>query len=154
MRCVVQRVLNARVRVENKVVGAIDNGLLVYVGIEKGDGERELRFMADKLLSLRIFADSGGRMNLSVRDVSGGILSISQFTLASRIRKGRRPDFNQAEIPSRAEPAYNEFNRLLAQSVRVETGVFGAMMKIESVNDGPVTFIVEKQYAGPDNQGR
>jgi D-tyrosyl-tRNA(Tyr) deacylase len=146
MRVVVQRVSEAKVEVDGKVLGTIGHGLLVYVGIEKGDGEREAAFMAEKILNLRIFPDDQDRMNVSVRDVRGEILSISQFTLASRIRKGRRPDFNNAEDPSRAEPLYRFFNDLLSREVVVATGEFGAMMRIFSINEGPVTFIVEKNY--------
>ena len=146
MRVVVQRVSEARVEVEGRVMGSIGRGLLVYVGIEKGDGEKEAEFMAEKILNLRIFPDDQDRMNVSLLDIGGDILSISQFTLASRIRKGRRPDFNNAEDPSRAEPLYRFFNDLLGRDVVVATGEFGAMMRIFSVNEGPVTFIVEKNY--------
>lgn len=148
MRVVVQRVSRASVEVGGELVGKIQRGILIYVGIEKGDTEKEIRFMADKVLNLRIFPDESDRMNLSVKDISGGgILSISQFTLASRIKKGRRPDFSNAEDPSLAEKMYTEFNSLLAQEVPVETGIFGAMMNIDSINDGPVTFIIEKKFS-------
>lgn len=146
MRVVIQRVNEARVEVNGDVVGQIERGILAYVGIEQGDTEKEIRFMADKILNLRMFPDHARRMNLSVLDVDGGILSVSQFTLASYIKKGRRPDFGNAEDPAKAEELYNLFNRVLSQEIRVETGVFGAMMSISSVNDGPVTFIIEKKY--------
>ena len=147
MRIVVQRVLEARVEVAGKTVGKINHGLLIYVGIEKGDTEKELEFMAEKILNLRIFPDRNNKMNLSVTDIEGAeILSISQFTLASHIKKGRRPDFNNAEEPSRAELMYNQFNNLLSQNIKVEKGIFGAMMNILSINHGPVTFIIEKKY--------
>jgi len=146
MRVVVQRVNRASVEVEGKIVGKISRGILAYVGIEKGDTEKEISFMAEKILNLRIFPDGERRMNLSVKEVGGGILSISQFTLASRIKKGRRPDFTNAEEPARAEMFWEKFNELLTSEIQVETGIFGAMMNIESINDGPVTFIIEKQY--------
>jgi len=146
MRVVIQRVNRATVEVGGKVVGKIDKGILAYVGIEKGDTEKEIAFMAEKILNLRIFPDDRYRMNLSVKDIGGAILSISQFTLASYIKKGRRPDFTDAEDPDKAEPLYERFNELLAREIPVEKGVFGAMMNIESVNAGPVTFIIEKKY--------
>lgn len=146
MRTVIQRVGRASVEVDGKVVGKIDRGILAFVGIEKGDTDKEIAFMAEKILNLRIFPDDEYRMNLSVKDIGGEILSISQFTLASHIKKGRRPDFNEAEEPGRAEELYEAFNELLSREIKVEKGVFGAMMQIESINDGPVTFIIEKKY--------
>lgn len=147
MRVVIQRVDRANVAVEGKIVGEIGRGILVFAGIEKGDTEKEIVFMAEKILNLRIFPDREKKMNLSLKDINGEILSISQFTLASYIKKGRRPDFNNAEDPEKAEALYEKFNKLMAEEVKVETGVFAAMMKIESVNDGPVTFIIEKRYS-------
>lgn len=144
MRVVAQRVARAAVEAGGRTVGEIGRGLLLLIGIEKGDGEKEIAFMADKVLNLRVFADGQDRMNLSVRDVRGGILSVSQFTLAARNKKGRRPDFTHAEEPGRAKALYERFNRLLAAAVPVATGVFGAMMAVHSVNDGPVTIILEK----------
>lgn len=146
MRVVIQRVNRAAVEVEGNVVGKIGKGILAYVGIEKGDTEKEIAFMAEKILNLRIFPDEESRMNLSIKDIGGAILSISQFTLASYIKKGRRPDFTNAEDPAKAEPLYETFNELLAREIPVEKGIFGAMMDIESVNAGPVTFIIEKKY--------
>lgn len=146
MRVVVQRVDRASVEVDGAIVGKINKGLLAYVGIEKGDREKELAFMAEKILNLRIFPDNEYKMNLSIKDVGGAILSISQFTLASYIKKGRRPDFTNAEDPDKAEAMYEKFNQLLANEIQVEKGVFGAMMAVESVNNGPVTFIIEKKY--------
>lgn len=146
MRTVIQRVGRASVEVDGKVVGKINRGILAFVGIEKGDTDKEIAFMAEKILNLRIFPDDEYRMNLSVKDIGGEILSISQFTLASHIKKGRRPDFNDAEEPGRAEELYETFNELLSQEIKVEKGVFGGMMQIESINDGPVTFIIEKKY--------
>lgn len=147
MRVVIQRVGSASVEVDNQVVGQIGRGILVYVGVERGDSEREIRFMADKIINLRIFPDHENKMNLNIMDIGGEILSISQFTLASHIKKGRRPDFNNAEDPAAAEKLYHQFNACMNEEIHVETGVFGAMMKISSVNDGPVTFIIEKKYS-------
>jgi len=147
MRTVIQRVSRASVEVDGTVVGKIGRGILAYVGIEKGDTEKEIVFMAEKILNLRIFPDAQGRMNLSVKDIGGEILSISQFTLASHIKKGRRPDFNNAENPEKAEELYEKFNGILAGEIKVEKGIFAAMMNIESINDGPVTFIIERWTA-------
>jgi D-tyrosyl-tRNA(Tyr) deacylase len=144
MRVVIQRVGRASVEVDGTVTGKIDKGILAYVGIEKGDTEKEIAFMAEKILNLRIFPDEEYKMNLNVKDVGGAILSISQFTLASYIKKGRRPDFTNAEEPARAEALWETFNEILAREIKVEKGVFGAMMDIESLNKGPVTFIIEK----------
>jgi D-tyrosyl-tRNA(Tyr) deacylase len=144
MRVLAQRVSQASVEVEGRIVGAIGRGLLLLVGIEKGDGEKEIAFMADKVLNLRVFADAAGKMNLDIRDSGGEILSISQFTLAARSPKGRRPDFSNAEEPGRAEALYSRFNTLLQAVVPVAAGVFGAMMEVRSVNSGPVTIILEK----------
>ncbi len=146
MRVVIQRVNRASVEVEGTIVGQIGKGILAYVGIEKGDTEKEIAFMAEKILNLRIFPDEEYKMNLCVKDVGGAILSISQFTLTSYIKKGRRPDFTNAEDPAKAEELYNKFNDILSREIKVEKGVFGAMMVIESVNNGPVTFIIEKKY--------
>jgi len=147
MRVMVQRVTQASVEIGGQAVARIGAGLLLLVGIEKGDGEREIEFVADKILNLRIFADEQDKMNLSVQEVKGEILSISQFTLASRVKKGRRPDFSNAEEPGKAEVLYSRFNVLLAAAVPVSRGVFGAMMDIHSVNSGPVTIIIEKNFS-------
>ncbi|HLP59634.1 MAG TPA: D-aminoacyl-tRNA deacylase [Candidatus Deferrimicrobium sp.] len=146
MRIVVQRVNRASVEVDGAIAGKIGKGLLIYVGIEKGDTETEMAFMAEKVLNLRIFPDEEYKMNLSIKEVNGALLSISQFTLASYIKKGRRPDFTNAEDPGKAETLYEKFNEYLAKEIHVEKGVFGAMMAVESVNSGPVTFIIEKKY--------
>ncbi len=150
MRIVVQRVRSADVRVGSKIVGKIGPGLLIYTGIEKGDSEKEIEFIADKVLNLRIFPDKNGKMDRSVIELSkGAILSISQFTLASYIRKGRRPDFSNAMEPEIAEELYHKFNKILDRNIKVETGIFGEMMDVTSVNDGPVTFILEKKFSNP-----
>lgn len=139
-----QRVSEAAVAVAGREVGRIGRGLLLLVGIEKGDGEREIAFMADKVLHLRVFADEQERMNLDVQQVRGGVLSISQFTLAARNKKGRRPDFTNAEEPVRARELFERFNALLRAAVPLATGEFGAMMDVRSVNSGPVTIVLEK----------
>lgn len=144
MRVVVQRVSQASVEIDGRTVGRIKTGILLLVGIEKGDGEKEIEFMADKILNLRIFADNEGKMNLSVQETRGEILSVSQFTLAARNKKGRRPDFGNAEEPGKAAALYSRFNSLLAAAVPVATGEFGALMDVHLVNSGPVTIILEK----------
>ncbi len=144
MRVVVQRVSQAKVEIAGREFARIGEGLLLLVGIEKGDGEKEIGFMADKIIHLRIFADSDNKMNRSVLDIGGKILSVSQFTLAARNKKGCRPDFTNAEEPGKAKALFSSFNVLLAAAVPVETGIFGAMMDIHSVNQGPVTIIIEK----------
>jgi D-tyrosyl-tRNA(Tyr) deacylase len=142
-----QRVSQASVEIGGKTIGRIGTGLLLLISIEKGDGEKEIAFTADKILNLRVFPDDSDKMNLSVKEIKGEILSISQFTLASRLKKGRRPDFSGAEEPKQAEELYSRFNRLLAAAVPVAMGIFGAMMDVHSVNHGPVTFILEKTAA-------
>jgi D-tyrosyl-tRNA(Tyr) deacylase len=147
VRVVVQRVSQASVEVAGRPVANIGKGLLLLVGIEKGDGVNEIEFMAEKILHLRIFADAGEKMNLSIREAGGEILSISQFTLAARNKKGRRPDFSNAEEPGKAESLYSRFNAILAAAVPTCAGIFGAMMDVRSVNNGPVTVIIEKSHS-------
>ncbi len=144
MRAVIQRVREAKVQVEGQVVGAIGPGLLVYLGVGKGDAESDAQFMADKLVNLRIFADEAGKMNRSVVDIGGGILLVSNFTLHGDCRKGRRPGFDAAAEPGLAEPLYERVGELMVQQgVKVEKGSFGAYMQVTSVNDGPVTFLLD-----------
>lgn len=144
MRTVIQRVTQAQVEVEGEITGKIGKGLLVYLGVGKEDDEKDAGFMAEKLTNLRIFADENDKMNLSVRDVNGGILLISQFTLYGDCRKGRRPGFDAAGKPERARQLYELTRELIKQQgVPVETGVFAAHMQVSSVNDGPVTFILD-----------
>ncbi|RAU93065.1 D-aminoacyl-tRNA deacylase [Paenibacillus sp. YN15] len=144
MRIVVQRCKEASVTVEGKVTGAIGPGLALLVGITHEDIEEDARFAAEKIANLRIFEDDGGKMNLSVLETGGAILSVSQFTLYGDCRKGRRPNFMAAARPEQAEPLYERFNALLReQGLQVETGIFGAMMDVSLINDGPVTLIVE-----------
>ncbi len=146
MRLVLQRVKQASVEIESKVVGQIGPGLLVLVGVGKGDSERDVTFLADRLLGLRIFEDTAGKMNLSVRDVNGGILVVSQFTLYGSTLKGRRPGFDAAAPPDQARVLYELFLQELRRSgLKVESGIFGARMKVSLVNDGPVTFILESE---------
>ncbi len=146
MKVVLQRVSEAKVTVENEVVGVIGKGLMLLVGVGQEDTEQDLIWMADKLAGLRIFEDDGGKMNLSIEDVGGDVLSVSQFTLYGDCRKGRRPNFMGAARPELAEALYDKFNGLLrARGLRVETGRFGAMMDVSLVNDGPVTLILESR---------
>ncbi|WP_214628796.1 D-aminoacyl-tRNA deacylase [Paenibacillus agaridevorans] len=144
MRVVVQRSKEASVSVEGETVGAIRHGLVLLVGLTHEDDKEEVRWMADKVAGLRIFEDEGGKMNHSVLDVGGDILSVSQFTLYGDCRKGRRPNFMAAAKPEQAEELYDYFNGLLREiGLKVETGRFGAMMDVSLVNDGPVTLILE-----------
>jgi len=142
----VQRSKQASVEVEDKVVGAIDKGLVLLVGVTHDDTEADAKRLADKIAGLRIFEDESGKMNLSVQDVGGDILSISQFTLYGDCRKGKRPNFMAAARPEPAEALYNRFNELLRDAgLRVATGVFGAMMDVSLVNWGPVTLILDSK---------
>ncbi|AEH47058.1 D-aminoacyl-tRNA deacylase [Parageobacillus thermoglucosidasius] len=150
MRVVVQRAKRAKVTVDGEIVGAIGHGLVLLVGVTHSDTSEDAAFVADKIAHLRIFEDESGKMNLSVLDVGGEILSVSQFTLYGDCRKGRRPNFMEAARPDHALPIYEALNEALRQKgIRVETGKFGAMMEVELVNDGPVTLMVEsKEKAG------
>lgn len=144
MRAVIQRVLSAHVDIGNQQVGKINKGLLVYLGVGKGDTLEDARFLADKLVNLRIFADQAGKMNLSILDVDGAILLISNFTLHGDCRKGRRPSFDAAAEPTLAQQLYEKVIELIVeQGVTVEKGVFGEYMHVNSINDGPVTFLLD-----------
>lgn len=146
MRVVVQRTGPAQVTVGEDVIGKISHGLVCLVGFTDGDGEEDVSYVADKIVNLRIFSDDAGKMNRSLLEVGGEILSISQFTVYGDCRKGRRPSFTKAARPEKAEVLYDTFNdKLRAYGVTVETGRFGADMKVSLVNDGPVTFIVENK---------
>ncbi|WP_017435557.1 D-aminoacyl-tRNA deacylase [Saccharococcus caldoxylosilyticus] len=146
MKVVVQRAKKAKVTVNGEVVGAIGHGLVLLVGVTHSDTLEDVAFIADKIAHLRIFEDEAGKMNLSVLDVGGDILSVSQFTLYGDCRKGRRPNFMEAAKPDHALPLYEALNEALRQKgIRVETGKFGAMMEVELINDGPVTLIVESK---------
>jgi len=145
MRAVVQRVSRARVTVDSRVTGEIGPGLLVLLGVTHSDSVAEARWLAEKIVGLRLFLDDDGKMNRGVTDIGGGILVVSQFTLYGDCAKGRRPSFIDAARPEQAEPLYEEFvNAIKLQGIPVATGEFGAMMQVELVNDGPVTVIVEK----------
>jgi len=140
----VQRVLHGQVETEGRKISQIDKGLLVYVSVAKTDIVDDARFIAEKLVNLRIFADEAGKMNRSLVDVGGSILLVSNFTLHGDCRKGRRPSFDAAAEPEPAQQLYEKLNELIVeQGVAVEKGVFGEHMHISSVNDGPVTFIVD-----------
>ena len=144
MKMVIQRVSRAEVRVDDRVVGRIGVGLAVLVGLERDDGGEQLQRAARRLASLRVFSDEEGRMNRGLDEVGGAVLAVSQFTLAGSIRKGRRPSFDGAMPGDEAEPLFEQFlEAVRAQGVEVETGIFGAMMDVELVNDGPVTLIWE-----------
>jgi D-tyrosyl-tRNA(Tyr) deacylase len=149
MRAVVQRVTRASVTVEGRVTGAIDAGLLVFLGAGAGDGANDLAYIVDKIVNLRIFADDAGKMNRSVLDVGGGVLVVSQFTLYGDARQGRRPAFTGALEPIAARALYEESLVALraAGVARVEAGEFAADMKVELLNDGPVTILLESRKA-------
>ncbi|WP_256756775.1 D-aminoacyl-tRNA deacylase [Cohnella sp. WQ 127256] len=146
MKVVLQRVSEARVTVNGTIVGEIGKGLVLLVGFGHEDAEQDLVWMANKLAGLRIFEDDTGKMNLSVEDVKGAILSVSQFTLYGDCRNGKRPNFMAAAKPDVAETLYEQFNaRLRARGLQVETGTFGAMMDVALINDGPVTLILDSK---------
>ena len=140
MRALLQRVTRASVRVDDTVTGAIERGLLVLLGIGQGDGEAQVRILVDKIVQLRIFEDEAGKMNRSLLDIHGEVLVVSQFTLYADTRKGRRPSFTDAAPPAIAEPLYERFKEAVAEyELYVASGVFGAYMQVELLNDGPVT---------------
>ncbi len=140
MRAVIQRVTSAAVRVDGHVVGEIEHGFLVLLGIAHADGDEEALYLARKIAGLRVFEDNDGKMNLALGDVGGSVLAVSQFTLYGDVRKGRRPSFVDAARPEHAEPLYQRFCRMLAaEGVAVQQGVFQAHMEVSLVNDGPVT---------------
>ncbi|MDD3212614.1 MAG: D-aminoacyl-tRNA deacylase [Eubacteriales bacterium] len=146
MRAVVQRVLRASVAVRDQITGEIGKGLMVLVGVENGDGEKDAAYIADKVQNLRIFEDDAGKMNRSLMDVGGAILAVSQFTLLGDARDGRRPSFIRAEQPGAADALYQRVvNGWREQGLVVETGVFGADMAVSLVNDGPVTILLDSR---------
>ncbi len=148
MRAVVQRVLRASVRAEGKTTGEIGPGLFVLLGVSDSDGDREVAFMVEKVLNLRVFEDEEGKMNRSLLDTGGELLVVSQFTLYGDARKGRRPSYNRAAPPERAQPLYQGFLDSAAERVRVGEGSFGDHMEIDADLDGPVTILLdsEKQF--------
>ena len=147
MRLVIQRVTEASVTVSNEVIGAIETGLLVLLGVHNDDTEDDIAWLCNKLIQMRIFSDDDDKMNRSVLDVSGAILVISQFTLFASTKKGNRPSYMQSAAPEKANMLYEKFvNRLRSNdNITVETGAFGADMKVRLLNDGPVTIIIDSQ---------
>jgi len=146
MKVVVQRVLNASVEVDAKIVGQIGKGILLLIGVAESDEIEDIDFVADKCVNLRIFEDDAGKMNRSLLDVGGEVLAISQFTLLGNTQKGRRPSFISAANPVKGEEYYNTFvKRLKAYDIKVECGIFGAMMDVKLLNYGPVTILVESK---------
>lgn len=144
MKVLLQRCKNAQVTVDGEVTGVIDHGYLLLVGITATDSEKEINYLADKIAGLRLFEDSEGKMNHSIVESGGAILSVSQFTLYADTRKGRRPSFTDAARPDVAKPLWEQFNKVLQEKgFVVETGVFGAMMDVTFTNDGPVTIMLE-----------
>jgi D-tyrosyl-tRNA(Tyr) deacylase len=148
MKAVLQRVTRAEVRVDGATVGSVDRGLLVLVGVAQGDTASDADALAEKIATLRIFEDAGGKMNLAVADVAGSVLAVSQFTLLADTSRGRRPSFTGAMQPAEAEGLFERFCAAVrARGLRVETGRFGASMQVELVNDGPVTILLDSQRA-------
>ena len=143
MRILVQRSKNSKVTIDGKVKGQIDHGYVLLVGFTEDDTETIIDKMIDKVLNLRIFEDENGKMNLSILDTKGSILSISQFTLYANCKDGRRPSFTNAMNPSDASHLYDVFNEKLSKLIHTETGIFGADMKVEIYNDGPVTIMLD-----------
>jgi len=145
MRAVIQRVSNASVKVDGTITGQIQQGLLVFVGIEDSDGQDDLEWLSGKIVNLRIFNDEEGVMNKSVKDTEGGLLLVSQFTLHAAIKKGNRPSYIRASKPETAVPMYENLKQQLATDLgkEIQSGIFGADMKVELLNDGPVTIIID-----------
>ena len=145
MKAVIQRVISANVAVEGKIVGEIGPGILALLGVEKGDGELQADWLAEKIIGLRIFSDGAGKMNLSLQDVGGGLLAVSQFTLAGNCAKGRRPSFDTAAPPEEGKRLYDYFvEAVKRKGISTASGIFQADMQVTLVNDGPVTFILER----------
>ncbi len=145
MITVIQRVSQSYVEVDGKIVGKIKIGLNILLGVVKGDTEKDIEKLVNKIVNLRIFEDEKGKMNLSLLDIKGEALIISQFTLAGNVKKGRRPSFDDAEKPERAEELYEKFCDKFSKYVHVERGIFAADMKVFILNDGPVTFIIDSK---------
>lgn len=148
MKVVAQRVSHASVTVDGRVTGEIGKGLLLLVGVGRGDTQAEVDWLAKKCCELRIFPDDEGKMSRSVEDIGGGVLVVSQFTLYGRVKRGRRPDFTHAAAPEHAEALYESFAKAVrARGVLTQTGEFGAMMQVQLTNDGPVTILLEREPA-------
>ena len=146
MKVLIQRVKRASVSINKKIYSQISKGMLLFLGIEKNDGEKDIDWLCNKIKNLRIFADENDKMNCSITDINGEILLVSQFTLASDCKKGNRPSFDNALAPAEAEKMYEQFTeKLRKENLKGQTGQFGAMMDIELINNGPVTFLVEHQ---------
>jgi D-aminoacyl-tRNA deacylase len=148
MKVVLQRAKNASVSVDSEIKGQIDKGLMLLVGVTHEDSEKDADYLAEKIINLRIFEDENGKMNLSLKDTEGSILSISQFTLYGDTKKGRRPNFMEAAKPDHAKVIYDYFNgKLQKLGINVQTGIFGAMMDVAFTNDGPVTLILDSRVS-------
>lgn len=146
MKAVIQRVTKASVQVEGQTIGQIDSGLLVLLGVAKGDGEADGRYVVEKIRTLRIFSDEQGKMNRSLADIGGSVLLVSQFTLLGRTANGRRPSFDEAASPDEANRLYGQVAAGLRDlGTHVETGIFAAHMQVELLNDGPVTFVLDSR---------
>jgi len=146
---VIQRVSSSCVRVDEKIVGEIGQGLNILLGVKKGDSKEDIKKLVNKIVNLRIFQDENQKMNLSLLDIQGEVLIISQFTLAGNVKKGRRPSFDSSEEPTIAKAMYEEFvEEVSSLGVKTQTGEFGAMMDVEIHNDGPVTFIIDSKELG------
>jgi D-tyrosyl-tRNA(Tyr) deacylase len=145
MRAVIQRVTKASVTIEGRINGQIGNGLLVFIGIEDADGEEDIEWLSNKIANLRIFNDDNGVMNISVKEIEGDVLLISQFTLHAMTKKGNRPSYINASKPEIAIPLYEKMIKQLSSDLgkKIQTGIFGADMKVELLNDGPVTIIID-----------
>lgn len=143
MKIIIQRVSQASVSIDGKIAGAINQGLMLLVGVGPEDDQSDLDYAARKILNMRIFSDTDDKMNLSVQDIGGSILSILQFTLYADTKKGNRPAFTGAAKPDRASQLYDQFNALLAETCPLEKGIFGADMQVSLINDGPVTIVLD-----------
>ncbi|MER2262647.1 MAG: D-aminoacyl-tRNA deacylase [Psychrobacillus sp.] len=144
MKVVLQRCKNAKVTVDEVITGQIDHGYMLLVGITTTDTEKEVDYLVEKIVGLRLFEDENGKMNHSIKETNGSILSVSQFTLYADTKRGRRPSFIEAARPEQAKPLWELFNnKLMAKGIQVETGIFGAMMDVTFTNDGPVTIMLE-----------
>ncbi len=146
MKALIQKVKEASVVVDGKITGAIENGILIFLGITHEDGSKEIEGLVDKIVNLRIFENDGKRMDLSVKDLGGELLIVSQFTLYGSLKKGRRPDFGEAANPEKAKELYDLFTfECRKTELKVETGEFGAMMEVSLINNGPVTFLLDSK---------